>query len=177
MFEKRNIREYNKRWYEYHRPRNPEVMLSKKKIVTPRLFRRGEIRFALDRRGIIPQDSCICLSPTPATAKKYNLLRNQISEVLGMSVSNDEVLKYCLAFLNSKFAESQLIAGQRPTPKGFYNVTEKGIRRVPIPPPQERNETQGIIDLVTQLIVSEDCESASKHEEDLESIVNDWLRI
>lgn len=152
-------------------------MLSKGKLITPRLFKKGEVRFALDRRCIIPQDSCICLSPTPKTDRNYILLRKQLSDVLGSSVSLEDVLKYCLAFLNSGFAQTQLIAGQRPTPKGFYAVTEKSLRRVPIPPPRKRNTTKAIIDHVTKLVRSKDEEQASELEKTLEVFVNTCLKI
>jgi hypothetical protein len=177
VFEKKNIRQYNKQWYEYHRPRDPKVMLSGGKIITPRLFRKGEVRFALDGRGVIPQDSCICLSPTPRTKKSYDLLRKQLSDVLGRKISLEDVLKYCLAFLNSEFAQTQLIAGQRPTPKGFYAVTEKSLRRIPIPPPSERSTAESLINYVTRLVSSKDEQEAGRIEEELETLVNASLKI
>jgi hypothetical protein len=177
VLEKKNIRQYNKQWYEYHRPRDPEVMLSKGKIITPRLIRKGKVRFALDIGGIIPQDSCICLSSKSKTDISYSLLHKQLSDVLGSRVSREEVLKYCLAFLNSEFSQTQLIAGQRPTPKGFYAITEKSLRRVPIPPPCERNTTKTIIDHVTKLIGSKEDAESRELEKNLEALVNTCLKL
>ena len=55
VFEQQNIRDWGKRWYEYHRPRDPRIMLAKRKLISPRLTK--EVRFALDTFGVIPQDS------------------------------------------------------------------------------------------------------------------------
>jgi hypothetical protein len=175
-FKKRNIRTFNRRWYEFIWPRNPDIMLSKEKIITARLFRKGEARFALDRLGIIPQDSCICLSPTSKTAKNFSLLRDQLANVLGRGVCREEVLKYCLAFFNSGFAETQLIEGQRPTPKGFYAITEKNLRRIIIPPPCESGTTAAIIDHVTELVDASDDATARQLEKDLAGLVNSYLK-
>lgn len=177
VFKKRNIRTFNRRWYEFIWPRDPKGMLSKEKIVTPRLFRKEKVRFALDMRGIIPQDSCICLRSKSKTGRDYSLLHKQLSDVLGSSISREVVLKYCLAFLNSKFAQTQLIAGQRPTPKGFYSITEKSLCRVPIPPPREKNTTKTIIDHVTKLIESKDDEESSELEITLEELVNSCFKL
>jgi len=97
--------------------------------------------------------------------------------VLGSSVSLEEVLKYCLAFLNSEFAQTQLIARQRPTPKGFYAVTEKSLRSIPVPSPRERKRTKAIIDHVTKLIGSKDEEEARDLEKPLEALVNACLKL
>ncbi|MEW6730273.1 MAG: hypothetical protein AB1489_02935 [Acidobacteriota bacterium] len=175
VFEKRNIRQYNKQWYEYHRPRDSEVMLLKGKIITPRLFRRGAVRFTFDNQGIIPQDSCICLSPTSKTEKIYQSFHKQVSQVLAKTVSEKEVFYYCLAFLNSEFAETQLIAGQRPTPKGFYAITEKHLCKVAIPAPYNRETTSAIIDHVTKLVVSKDKQQISRLEKSLAILVNTCL--
>jgi hypothetical protein len=117
------------------------------KIITPRLVKR--VRFALDTRGIVAQDSCICMVPSSATEPGHEKLRKQLAAVLGSRVSTEHVLKYCLAFLNSDLAQERLVTGRRPTPKGFYAVTEEYLREIPIPPPRSKRTTAAILGHVT----------------------------
>jgi hypothetical protein len=70
-----------------------------------------------------------------------------------------------------------LTAGQRPTPKGFFTVTERGLREVPIPPPSDRKKTKGIIDCVTRLIQRVDEKTVFKLEEELKTIAHATLKI
>jgi hypothetical protein len=67
IFKKRNIRSFNREWYEFIWPRDPKAMMGKPKIVSPRLTK--EVRFALDAIGIVPQDSCVCMIATGKTRK------------------------------------------------------------------------------------------------------------
>jgi hypothetical protein len=150
IFEHKNIRNCGKRWYEYHRPRNPEFILAKPKILTPRLPKK--LRFSLDLNGIVPQDSCICLVPTSKTLTKWNSLQKQLSLQIGSKISKEIVLKYCLAFLNSQYAQERLTTGHRPTPKGSYAVTEEFLREIPIPQPKNPQKIRRLLHIVNKLM-------------------------
>ena len=65
------------------------------------------------------------------------------------------MLKYCLAFLNGDDANERLWAGRRPTPKGFYPVTEDYLREILIPMPEKRS-ANAILELVTRLVAAKD---------------------
>ena len=45
VFEKKKFTDMGKRWYEYHRPRNPQIMLGKPRILSPTLVR--QVRFVV----------------------------------------------------------------------------------------------------------------------------------
>ena len=152
--EKKNIRDWNKRWYEYHRPRKPEVMMAPTKIITPRLAK--EIRFFLDTNGTVPQDSCICLVPTKKTRGKFEILRRALAKVLGRRVSVIDVLKYCLAFLNSPYSQERFTTGHRPRPGEVYAVTVDFLKEIPIPPPRGKGRTENILNSVGCLITETD---------------------
>lgn len=174
IFEKRNIRQHGKQWYEYHRPRNQRAMLAKTKLITPRLTK--QVRFALDTHGIIPQDSCISMFPTAKTEQGYRRLHKQIGDLLGERVTLVEVLKYCLAFLNSSYAQERLVTGHLPTPKGFYAISDKYLHEIPIPPPPDKQQTRTILDLVTKLIKAKDEAETVSLETKLGEIVNTALK-
>jgi len=169
VFEKRNIRECGKRWYEYHRPRDPRVMLAKQKIIAPRLAK--EVRFALDVEGILPQDSCICLVPDK-TRPAWTTLRKQLSEVLGREVGDEDALMYCLAFLNSKYAQERLTTGHRPRPGEVYALTEAVLREILIPPPPGREMTGAILESVGKLLTAPSAKQIARLETALASIVD-----
>jgi len=154
VFEKRRFIHMGKEWYEYHRPRDPRLMLSKTRIVSPTLIKR--VRFSLDVAGYLSDHACLYLQPTSRTRVGYSQLRDQLARVLGWRVSREDVLKYCLAFLNSAYAQKHLVTGHRPTPKGFYAVTEEYLREIPIPPPPNKKAAKAILDLVTGLIEAKD---------------------
>ena len=80
-FEKRRITASGKQWYEYHRPRDIAAMLKKPKLLSPRLT--PKVRFTLDRKGIVPQDSCIALVTTTRQGMPWQDFTNEISKVLG----------------------------------------------------------------------------------------------
>jgi hypothetical protein len=131
MFEKRNIVEWGKQWYEYHRPRKPSLMLRAPKIISPRLTRA--VRFAIDTHGIVPQDSCIALVPSEKTARAWQDFRNQIAGATGRQLNETAAFQIVLAFLNSDYAQRLLTTGRRPTPKGSYQIAEDFLADVRIP--------------------------------------------
>ena len=103
VFEKKRITEWGKGWYEYHRSRDSVAMLKKPKLLSPRLT--PTVRFALDRIGIIPQDSCIALATTRRQVTAWQDLKNQLSKSLGRTVKDIEAIQVVLAFGNSKYAQ------------------------------------------------------------------------
>jgi len=131
VLKKRNIRSFNRAWYEFIWPRDPALMTTAPKLISPRLCR--ETRFALDTFGIVPQDSCVCLVPR-SSDREWAGLMNALSESLGGSATTVDGLQYCLAFLNSEYATSRLREGQ-PTPKGSFTITDSFLSRVGVPLP------------------------------------------
>lgn len=149
VFEKKRFTHMGKRWYEYHRPRDPALMLTTTRIVSPTLVR--EVRFALDQVGYLSDHACLFIQPTSGTRRRWSAFEKELAKVLGRSPSRVDSLKYCLAFLNSEYAQERLVTGRRPTPKGSYPVTSSFLREIPIPPPNRRSAAD-IIDLVTKLV-------------------------
>jgi hypothetical protein len=149
VFKKRNIRTFNRRWYEFIWPREIAAMLKKPKILSPRLTR--EVRFALDRTGIIPQDSCIALATTRKQVTAWQDLKNQLSKSLGRSVKDNEAIQVVLAFGNSKYAQEILVSGRRQTPKGSYQISDEFLKEVEIPPLDKADCIQALIDDVAIL--------------------------
>ncbi len=170
MFEKKNIRAQGKQWYEYHRPRSPEAILFMPKLVTPRLAKG--VRFALDTEGIMPQDSCVVLLPSERTKVKYNEYKRALSKTMGKELSDEQVLKWCMAFLNSEQTQRRLVAGQRPTPMGFFSITGKLFIDIHIPTSPDKQTGKAILDLVDQLSVETNEEHASTLERRLQTLVD-----
>jgi hypothetical protein len=173
VFEKKRFTEMGKRWYEYHRPRDPGLMLSKRRIVSPTLVRH--VRFSLDTVGYLSDHACLFIQPTAKSQQHFLQLQKQLSNTADRRVVVDDVLKYCLAFLNSSFAQERLVTGHRPTPKGFYAVTRAFLREIPIPPPPGKKTTAKILDLVTQLIRSKSVNETARLEKELDKVVTDLV--
>jgi N-6 DNA Methylase len=150
IFKKKNIRDFNRRWYEYLWPRNPAIMLAKTRILSPTLVR--DLRFVLDDTGYLSDHACLMIQPTSKTATAWDKLTEAMTVVLGKSATNKELLEYCLAFLNSSYAQERLTTGHRPTPKGSYTVTEALFRELPIPVPGNKKTVQTILKCVDALV-------------------------
>jgi hypothetical protein len=148
VFEKKRFTQMGKRWYEFHRPRDPKLMLAKTRIVSPTLMKH--LRFSLDTSGYLSDHACLYLQPTKTTNRDYRRLHDQLAAAMGKRASLEDVLKYCLAFLNSDYAQHRFVTGRRPTPKGSYAMSEAVLREIPIAPPDARTAMK-ILDLVTQL--------------------------
>lgn len=149
IFEKRRITDWGKQWYEYHRPRDIAAMLKKPKLLSPRLTR--EVRFTLDRQGIVPQDSCIALVTTKKQGVPWQEFTNQISKALGRRATALEALQVALAFGNSQYAQEILVTGRRPTPKGSYQITDEFLKEVEIPPLNKADCIESLINDVAIL--------------------------
>ena len=144
VFEKRRITASGKQWYEYHRPRDIAAMLKKPKLLSPRLT--PQVRFTLDRQGIVPQDSCIALVATTRQGMPWQDFTNQISKALGRQATPHDALQVALAFGNSRYAQEILVTGRRPTPKGSYQITDEFLKEVEIPPLDKADCIQSMID-------------------------------
>lgn len=151
VFKHKNIRQFGRQWYEYLWPRDARIMLRRDRIVSPTLIKAKEVRFALDTYGYLSDHACLYLQPTAKTRIRWEGLHRSLSEHLGRSARERDGLKYCLAFLNSPYAQARLTTG-RPTPKGSYAVTEEKLRRIPIPGPRVAAETKRILELVEELV-------------------------
>jgi hypothetical protein len=127
-------------------------------------------KFSLDTAGVIPQDSCISLALDPDRRGRGNQLSQQLTASLGREAKPADVLKYCLAFVNSDFAFKRLVMGRRPTPKGYYAITEAYLSELPIPPPDSRRATE-ILDIVGKLIASQKSDT-----QELQSLLDKVIR-
>lgn len=171
VFEKKIFTQLGKRWYEYHRPRDPEFMLRKPRIACPRLLRPQHIRFALDTEGYLSDDACVFLLPRKATQKGFGELQNRLSQVLQTEASRLEVLYYVLGFLNTSYVQGVLIYGRRPTPKGSYAVNERFLSEIEIPLPTNPALTKHLIELVRTLTAGEpNAARRKKFEEEVEQV-------
>jgi hypothetical protein len=152
QFKKRNIREFGRRWYEYLWPRDPALMLGKRRIVSPSLVRSGQVRFALDSAGYLSDHACVYLLPSRSTAGAMQEFRRDLSRVLRREATDLDALQYCLAFLNSPYAEERLVTGRRPTPKGYYQISEAYLREIPIALPRHKKEAELILTKAQHLV-------------------------
>ncbi len=137
--EGRPITSTGKRWWEYHRPRDPVAMLAVPKLLGPR---RGMIwpRFALDEQGLLPTDPVVALG-TPGSTHARGLLsrmREALGRHLGRAPSTRDLLVYVMAFLNAVPAAAVLRIGRLPTAKGGWTVDEDYLTTVRIAIPADR---------------------------------------
>ncbi len=149
IFEKKKFTDHGKRWYEYHRPRDARIMLAKPRILSPTLIR--SVRFVLDSTGYLSDHACLMIQPTKKTNRAWGEFRKAMQKTLGGQVSQEDLLRYSLAFLNSNYAQRRLTTGHRPTPKGSYTITEEYLKEIPIPTPTNKKCAKAIIDLVEKL--------------------------
>ena len=174
VFEKKRFTHMGKQWYEYHRPRDRKLMLSKKRILSPTLAK--QVRFSLDTTGYLSDHACLYLQPTSRTRVGYSQIREQLACALGRHISREDVLKYCLAFLNSAFAQKCLVTGHRPRPGEVYAMTESVLREILIPPPPNKKTAKVILDLVTDLVRARDEKEIARLEDRLAGVVNRILK-
>ncbi len=149
VFEKKKFTQLGKRWYEYHRPRNPQIMLGQPRILSPTLIR--EVRFVVDDTGYLSDHACLMIQPTKKTQRAWEDFEEKMNKVAGEKLTEKELLQYCLAFMNSNYAQQRLVTGHRPTPKGSYAITEAYMKEIPIPVPSDKKTVKKIIDLVNEL--------------------------
>lgn len=151
VFKHKNIRSFNREWYEMIWPRDPKLMLAKQRILSPTLVRQS--RFVLDGAGHLSDHACLFLQPTKKTNTGWRSLTSEMQEVLGRKPKERELLLYCLAFLNSSRGSSALLEGRRPTPKGSYQVSEQSLKEIFIAPPRvgQRRKVEALLAIVDTL--------------------------
>ncbi len=169
-FEKKSILDLGKEWYEFHRPRDAEVIFGEPKIISPRLT--PHVRFALDQEGVGIQDSCVCLAVSDNTRQAYNEFRGRLSKLLGHEVKMSTVLRYLLAFLNSSYAQELLTTGRRPTPKGHYQIDEQFLGELSIPVCRTRRDIQQLLDAVDACVIARTPDALKTAEFRLNSLVS-----
>ena len=128
IFEEKTLSDYNKIWYEYHRPREPSIE-TKPKIVCKRMMK--EPTFALDEEGYLPRDSVMSLIPK----ERFKEVKEELKKVIGNSVNNKDALNYVLSFLNSDLF-ARLLAKRRAKKRGGYPIVDERMMRrflIPIP--------------------------------------------
>ncbi|MFZ0663977.1 MAG: N-6 DNA methylase [Acidobacteriaceae bacterium] len=176
IFKKKNIRKFNREWYEYIWPRDARITLAKEKILSPRLIRAA--RFALDTKGHLSDDACLFLQPTDKTHRAWKDFAEQMDSCLGREATRTELLTYCLCFLNSTVATKALTEGRQPTPKGSYQVTEQSLREVPIAPPTGREFVTEMLRLADKIIAADEpfaAEQIAERESKIDKIVLELL--
>ena len=130
-FKQQNIRDFGRRWYEYLWPRGAEVSDQVPRIVSPTLV-KAEMRFALDRKGLLSDHATVFLVRTKATNRAFAELRAHLAKVRGEPESDEATLLYILASLNSEYAMSVMRRGRNASPKGYYAVNEGFLDEVMI---------------------------------------------
>jgi hypothetical protein len=168
VFKKKRLEKFGRRWYEYLWPRDPELMLQTARLVSPRLTRH--VRFSLDLAGFLADDSCLFLLPTEPTRKKREALRQALSSLLDRTVRESDLLRYCLAFANSSVAEQALLR-RRPTPKGYYQVSEALLAEIPVAVPQRTEDAEAILNLVAEIMRTPGHDERRPLEEELDATV------
>jgi len=125
-FEGKKLSEYNKCWYEYHRPRTP-TLTAKPKIVCKRVMKTPA--FALDEEGYLLRDSVMSIIPR----KKFDELRKNLANVLRSQITIIQALEYSLAFLNSESFQ-ELLEKRRSKKRGGYPILdERLLERLTVP--------------------------------------------
>jgi F420-0:gamma-glutamyl ligase-like protein len=135
-------------WYEYHRPRTP-LVIRKPRIVGSRLVKMA--RFALDSNGFLPRDSVVVITPKQ---KAFKNLKSSLGKTLGRKVSEDEVLLYILAFLNSETFDQLLIEKISKKRGGYPIIDERLLKRLGIPMPTRasKNIVKKLLELVKKAV-------------------------
>jgi len=168
VFKKKRLEKFGRRWYEHLWPRDPELMLQNERLVSPRLTRN--VRFSLDLEGFLADDSCLFLLPTEPTRAKREALRRALSRILGRPVQDVDLLRYCLAFANSSVAQQALLR-RRPTPRGYYQVSEAFLAEIPVAVSQNAENAETILRLVAEIMRTPDHDERRPLEEELDATV------
>lgn len=141
---------FGRQWYEYLWPRDPKLLLSANRIISPSLAK--EVRFTLDIEGFLADHACQYLLLTDKTFKRREELRQSLSQVLDHEANEIDVLSYCLAFMNSPYAQKTLTSGRRPTPKGSYQISEEYLKEIPVVLPSTQEQAEVILTCVKELV-------------------------
>jgi len=134
-FEGKNISEYNKSWYEYHRPRTPSL-LTTPKIVLRRLMQKPS--FAIDTIGYLPKDSVISLLPN----KLLETIKDDLEKEIKKEITLENCLNYVLSFLNSDLF-IKLLDEKQAKKQGDYPIVSEGmLKKVVIPFPNSLSQKE-----------------------------------
>jgi type I restriction-modification system DNA methylase subunit len=157
-FEGKSLRQYNKMWYEYHRPRTPAI-LQKPKIVGARLMKKAS--FALDTHGFLLRDSAIAIIPKRGAFKN---LTDSLEKALERKLSEEEVLMYILAFLNSEVFDRLLIEKISKKRGGYPIVNEELLQRfsIPIPTTAYKDIVEKLLGLVKKAVSQVDTDQLDR---------------
>ena len=173
---RRNSLSIEHRWYEYHWPRDPASCSANRRILSPTLIR--QVTFVVDDVGYLSDHACLMIQPTKKTERAWHDFEGKMNSVAGKLEPKD-LLQYCLAFMNSNYAQQRLITGHRPTPKGFYAITEAYMKEIPIPVVSDKKTVKTIVDLVEGLSNDYFClsnkEDVKKMEERIQELVDGVL--
>ncbi len=170
VFKKKNVREFNRQWYEYLWPRDPKLVLgSVPRILCPGLCK--QVRFAIDTEGYISDHACQFLFPRYESAAGIEPFSRELSRLLGREVSLEDAFLYCLAFMNSPYAQERLVSGRLPTPKGFYQVSEEFLKEIPVVLPPDKKAGELIIESVRRLVEGMGPEETKNEEAKLFTLV------
>ena len=131
-FEGKRMSQYNKSWYEYHRPRTPQL-ITKPKIVGKRLMKTAA--FAIDNTGYLPRDSVISLLPR----KKLHEARSSFEKVLKQKFTLEDMFEFSLKFLNSKIFQDILKMRRSKKRGGYPIVGERLLSKLMLPRPNSKN--------------------------------------
>jgi hypothetical protein len=176
VFKKKNVREFNRQWYEYLWPRDPKLVLGAvPRIISPGLCK--QVRFAIDTEGYLSDHACQFLFPRYGSTPGVESFSRELSGVLGRDVTKEDAILYCLAFMNSPYAQERLISGRLPTPKGFYQVSEEFLKEIPVALPGDRKTGERIIASVKRLVEGREPGEAEKEEARLFQLLQEVLTI
>jgi len=128
-----------------------ERRFRKPRILSPTLVRPEQLRFVLDEAGYLSDHACLMIQPTKKTERAWEDFEGKMADIMESKLTRKELLQYCIAFLNSSYAQQRLVRGHRPTPKGSYAITEAFMDEIPIPAPHSKKVVRKIIDLVDDL--------------------------
>jgi hypothetical protein len=170
IFKKKNVRTFGRCWYEYLWPRDAKIMLGKPRILSPRLTRK--LRFVFDGTGYLSDDACLMIQPTTKTDRAWDKFSSEMTEAVEGVPSRKVLLQYCLAFMNSGYAQHRLVTGHRPTPKGSYAITESFMKEIPIPTPSDKKAVRTLIKLVGDLAEAGVSKTTKKQDELAEARLN-----
>jgi hypothetical protein len=132
-FEKKSLADFGKRWYEYHRPREPKMLLSVPKIVTRRMTKNVE--FAADLLGYLPTDMVWAIVPQ----NDGEFIEKLKSQGMESTQSRKCLLYFLLAILNSAIVKFLLKSTADFYGDDFYQVTKQFLRGIPIKIPHRNN--------------------------------------
>jgi hypothetical protein len=150
-FEKKNLSEFSKKWYEYHRPRDGKLLSTVPKIVTRRMTKEGQ--FSLDNEGVLPTDGCIAV----ALKRKNDFAENLLNLGMNQNEAAEATLFFVLSFLNSSLVKFLLKTTADFWQGSFYQVQEEFLKALPLRKPDKAclQDIRTIVALAKQVVQGE----------------------